>query len=146
MERIHNAARSFHIRHEKIKKYVHTAWKVPLPKWGQFVMGCFYFSLPVVGGWKVMQWAIGHSHESIGPKGEKLAVKEVVGMGDSTIIDGERKKIGAGGLGMGVKLAVSDKNDQERSKKMLARLLRKNKKRKHQEKAEQKKTNNNLAI
>ena len=39
-------------------------------------------------------------------------------------IDGKLKKIGAGGVGMGVKLAVSDKDDQERSKKMLANVLR----------------------
>lgn len=102
-------------------------------------MSCFYFSIPVVGGWNVMQWAISQSHASIGPKGEKLTVKEVVGIGDSAIIDGERKKVGAGGIGMGVKLAVSDKDDQERSKKMLEKFLHDVRRRKQKEEATKRK-------
>ena len=136
MERIFEAARSFNERHERVKKYVHTAWKVPLPKWGQFAMGCFYFSIPVVGGWHVMQWAIGESHKSIGPKGELLEIKEVHGIGQTAIIDGEKKRIGAGGVGLGVKLAISDKDDQERSKKMLGKILKENRRRKRREQEE----------
>ena len=49
-------------------------------------MGCIYFSIPVVGGWHVMQWAIGKSHDSIGPKGEKLRIKEVEGIDRNWII------------------------------------------------------------
>lgn len=71
-----------------------------------------------------MEWAISKSHKSIGPKGELLEIKEVQGIGGVADVNGETKKIGAGGIGMGVKLAVSDKDDQERSKKMLARVLR----------------------
>jgi hypothetical protein len=26
------------------------AWRYPLPRWGQYAMGCFYFTIPVVGG------------------------------------------------------------------------------------------------
>lgn len=129
MNRILDVARKFNERHEKVKKYVHNAWRMPLPKWGQFVMGCFYFSVPVVGGWHVMQWAIGKAHKSIGAKGEYLEVKEVQGLGQTAVIDGEIKRVGAGGIGMGVKLAVSDKEDQERSKRMLARMLKENQKR-----------------
>jgi hypothetical protein len=129
MDNIIEAARKFNERHERLKKYVHTAWRMPLPKWGQFAMGCFYFSVPVVGGWYVMQWAIGKAHKSIGPKGEYLQVKEVQGIGQTAIVNGETKRIGAGGLGMGVKLAVSDKDDQERSKRMLAKMLKENRKR-----------------
>jgi hypothetical protein len=134
MDRIVEAARKLNERHERLKKYVHTAWRMPLPKWGQFAMGCFYFSVPVVGGWYVMQWAIGKAHKSIGPKGEYLQVKEVQGIGQTAIINGETKRIGAGGLGMGVKLAISDKDDQERSKKMLAKMLKENKKRNQRQK------------
>lgn len=129
MDKIIEAARKFNERHERLKKYVHTAWRMPLPKWGQFAMGCFYFSVPVIGGWYVMQWAIGKAHKSIGPKGEYLQVKEVQGIGQTAIVNGETKRIGAGGLGMGVKLAISDKDDQERSKRMLAKMLKENKKR-----------------
>lgn len=77
-----------------------------------------------------MQWAIGEAHKSIGPKGELLEVKEVQGIGQTAIVDGEQKIIGAGGVGKGVKLALSDKGDQERSKKMLGKMLRENRRRK----------------
>lgn len=83
-----------------------------------------------------MQWAIEKSHKSIGPKGELLEVKEVQGIGGVAQLDGEAKKIGAGGLGMGVKLAVSDKEDQERSKKMLAKVLRDARRRRKKEEQE----------
>jgi hypothetical protein len=101
-------------------------------------MGCVYFTIPIVGGWQVMQWAIGRAHDSIGEKGEKLRIKEVQGIGDQTVLDGETKRIGAGGVGLGVKLAISDEQDQERSKKMLAKLLKKARKRKLKEEAEMK--------
>lgn len=136
MDRILDAARSFNKRHERLKNYVHTAWKVPLPKWGQFVMATLYFSIPVVGGWHVMQWAISKSHKSIGPKGELLEIKEVQGIGQTANIDGETKIIGAGGVGMGVRLATSDKDDQDRSKKMLAKILKRNRLRKKKEEEE----------
>lgn len=90
-------------------------------------MGVVYFTVPVVGGYAVMQWAIGRSHESIGEKGEKLRVKEVKGLGDTAFVGGEQHKIGAGGLGMGVNLAVSDKDDQERNRVMLEKFFRKEK-------------------
>ena len=80
MEDIIEQFRRFNDRHERLKKYVHTAWRVPLPKWGQVAMGCLYFSIPVVRGWYVMQWAIGRSHKSLGPKGELLEQKDVQGI------------------------------------------------------------------
>ena len=69
-----------------------------------------------------MQWAIGRAHDSIGEKGEKLRIKDVQGIGDQSVVDGKTQRIGAGGMGMGVKLAVSDEHDQERSKRMLAKF------------------------
>jgi len=48
--------RSFHEKHERLKKKVHTAWRYPLPTWGRYAMGCLYASIPIVGGWYVMQW------------------------------------------------------------------------------------------
>lgn len=141
MDKIFERARSFNERHERLKKYVHTAWRVPLPKWGQFAMGCLYFTIPVVGGWNVMQWAISRSHQSIGPKGELLEIKEVQGIGQTATVGGESKIIGAGGVGMGVKLATSDKDDQERSKKMLANILKQSRRRKRLEQQEARKQN-----
>jgi len=128
MYQILDAIRNLSEKHDRVKKYVHTAWRVPLPRWGQYMMGCVYFSIPVIGGYQVMQWAISKSHESIGPRGEKLKIKEVHGIGDETKIHGETTKVGAGGLGMGVKLSVSDAKDQERSKNMLKKFLKKHRK------------------
>ena len=122
--------RDFHQRHEKLKHTVHTAWRYPLPPWGRFLAGCFYFSVPVVGGYAVMQWAIGKSWESIGERGEKLRQKDVEGRGDvAKLQDGTEKKIGAGGLGMGVHLAQSNPEDQERNRKMLERFFKKERQR-----------------
>ncbi len=83
-----------------------------------------------------MQWAIGRAHESIGEKGEKLKIKDVQGIGNQTMLNGEKRTVGGGGVGMGVKLAVSDELDQERSKKMLAKMLKKAKKEKLKRDAE----------
>lgn len=74
-----------------------------------------------------MQWAIGRSHDSIGERGEKLRIKEVRGLGDTAFVGGEKQKIGAGGLGMGVNLAVSDKEDQVRNRVMLEKFFEKEK-------------------
>ena len=77
-----------------------------------------------------MQWAIGKSWESIGERGEKLRQKEVEGRGDvATLQDGTQRKIGAGGYGMGVHLAKSDAEDQERNRKMLERFFKKERRR-----------------
>ena len=81
-----------------------------------------------------MQWAISKSHESIGERGEKLLIKDVEGLGDKAVIGGERTRVGAGGMGMGVKLARSDEKDQTRNKMMLEDFLkREEKKRRKQE-------------
>ena len=60
-------------------------------------MGCFYFTIPVVGGWYVMQWAISKSVDEIGARGEKLQNKQLEGFGNKTLIDGKEERIGAGG-------------------------------------------------
>ena len=49
-----------------------------------------------------------------------------------TTIDGESRKIGGDGLGLGVKLAVSDKQVQVQNKQMLGSFLRNQQKRKKQ--------------
>jgi hypothetical protein len=52
-----HAFQTFHARHEALKKYVHTSFRIPLPKWGMYGMGVVYFVAPIVGGYYVMQWA-----------------------------------------------------------------------------------------
>jgi hypothetical protein len=41
----------FNQAHNRLKYTVHTAWRYPLPPWGRFLMGCFYFSIPVTVGY-----------------------------------------------------------------------------------------------
>lgn len=140
--------RQFHVRHERLKNTVHTAWRVPLPPAGIAFMGLVYFSIPVVGGWYVMQWAISKSHQSIGERGEYLPVQTAVlgGItgdkiqrvvqnenGESQVVE---KRIGAGGWGGGVHLAVSDEETQKRNRQMLGKFL-KQQRRKHEKEKEE---------
>merc|ERR1712071_156653 len=100
---------------------------------GRYAMGCFYASIPIIGGYQVMQWAISKSHESIGEKGEKLKQKTLQGIGNKAIINGEEVKVGAGGCLGGVRLAVSDESVREKNNRMLKAFLKKEaKKRKKQ--------------
>jgi len=114
----------FHQRHEALKNYVHTAFRYPLPPWGRHLMGFLYFTVPVIGGYNVMQWAISKSHDSIGEHGEKLEIKSVTGLGDKRIVDGKEERVGSGGIGGGVRLAVSDEKFQQQNKVMLEAFLK----------------------
>ena len=77
--RLMEAYTTFHERHERLKNYVHNGFRYPLPRWGQRVMGFVYFTLPVIGGYHVMQWAISKSHEEIGERG-KIKLEGSLGM------------------------------------------------------------------
>lgn len=121
-----NAIKSFHDRHERLKKVVHEGFRYPLPPWGRFLAGCFYFSLPIVGGYHVMQWAISKAHDSIGENGERLPVKEIQGIGNKRVDreSGELKTVGAGGWGGGVRLATSDEETQRKNREKLHKFLK----------------------
>ncbi|KAL3767869.1 hypothetical protein ACHAWO_013688 [Cyclotella atomus] len=133
MDALTRTLRTFHEKHEKLKTTVHTAWRYPLPKWGQYAMGCFYASIPLVGGWYIMQWAISKSVEEIGERGEKLRHKELQGYGNKTIIDGKEQTVGAGGRFGGVHLAMSDQKTQENNMAMLKAMFEREKKRRRKE-------------
>jgi hypothetical protein len=96
-------------------------------------MGGVYFTIPVVGGYWVMQWAISKSHETIGKRGELLDENlKIVGLaGDKRINprSGTAERVGAGGLGGGVKLAVSDEKTQRQNRAMLEAFFREQRKR-----------------
>ena len=96
-------------------------------------MGFFYFTIPVVGGWYVMQWAISKSVDEIGARGEKLERKQLEGYGNKTIIDGKEETIGAGGKLGGVRLAMSDESTQKNNKIMLEALFKKERRRRKKE-------------
>jgi hypothetical protein len=51
--------------HNRLKHTVHTAWRYPLPPWGRAVMGCIYFSIPVIIGYNVSTWAVSQSEATI---------------------------------------------------------------------------------
>mmetsp|Transcript_37495 Transcript_37495/g.90443 ORF Transcript_37495/g.90443 Transcript_37495/m.90443 type:complete len:144 (-) Transcript_37495:121-552(-) len=139
MEALSRALQTFHEKHEKIKHTVHNTWRYPLPKWGRYAMGCIYFTVPVVGGWYVMQWAISKSVDEIGERGEKLQQKELRGFGNKTVIEGKEETIGAGGKLGGVHLAVSDSSTQEKNKAMLESMFKQERKRRNKEKQQQQK-------
>ena len=139
-----SAIRKFHERHERLKHTVHTAWRYPLPRWGRVVMGCIYFSIPVVGGYQVMQWAIRRSHQTIGEHGEFLEEKRIQGIGDKRILqDGTQEKVGAGGVGGGVRLAVSDEKTQQQNKAMLEAFFREQRRKERQRNNKHEKRNDN---
>jgi hypothetical protein len=132
---------SIHERHERLKHTVHEGMRVPLPKWGRFAMGCFYFCIPLVGGHYVMQWAISKSHESIGEQGEKLKVKDLQGLGNKRLdAEGNLKTVGAGGWGGGVKLAVSDEETQKHNREMLNKYFKKQRRKLEKQQQQEKKS------
>lgn len=107
-----------HYGHERLKQSVHQGMRVPLPKWGQRVMGAIYFCIPIIGGYYVMQWAIGRSHASIGPNGEWLPKKE------TETKDDDRHQRQQQLPTYGVPLASSDPETQRKNKEKLQRFLR----------------------
>ncbi|CAM9679589.1 unnamed protein product, partial [Heterosigma akashiwo] len=50
--------RDFLDAHERLKTRIHN-YRLPLSPAGQKAMGLIYFTIPVVGGYYIMQWAIG---------------------------------------------------------------------------------------
>lgn len=137
-----DALRTAHDRHERLKNFVHNGMRVPLPRWGRNVMGFVYFTIPVIAGWNVMMWAISKSEKSIGENGERLPVKEIQGIGDKRVgAEGQTTKLGAGGLGGGVHLAVSDDETQRQNREALEKFFR-HERRKRAKQARQQKEQN----
>ena len=60
------------LRHENLKKFVHTKFRVPLTPRGQKIMGFIYFLIPIVGGYFVMQLALAQAEVNLGKDGSKL--------------------------------------------------------------------------
>lgn len=58
-------------KHERLKKKIHN-FRIPLSKNGQRVMFVVYFSIPIIAGYHIMQWAIGKSEENLSAQGELL--------------------------------------------------------------------------
>lgn len=111
-----------HQGHERIKKAVHEGMRIPLPRWGQRVMALVYFSTPILGGYAVMQWAIGKSHASIGPNGEFLPNRnQPIGQPPPPReLQQKQQQVPV----YGVALASSNEESQRKNKEKLQRFLR----------------------
>lgn len=126
---IFQTLRRLNEKHENLKRFVHEGMRVPLPWWGRTLMGFVYFTIPVVGGLSIMNWSINKAHESIGEDGQFLPDKSIHGHGDTVEgDDGERLKVGAGGWGGGVRLAVSDEETQKINREALDKFFAEQKK------------------
>jgi hypothetical protein len=133
MSWLRNSIQMLQDRHERLKNTIHNGFRYPLPRYGQILMGMVYFTIPVVGGWYIMQWAISKSHHSIGLYGEKLPNQSrIQGLGDKRVVVAEDteqvQKVGAGGWGGGVHLAVSDEESQRRNQEKLRKFLKRQRK------------------
>lgn len=126
----------FNQAHNRLKHTVHTAWRYPLPPWGRTVMGFVYFSIPVIIGYGISNYAISISESTVKERFENKDTNRVQGLGDRIVVpEGgssdqspttlRTKKVGAGGWGGGVNLATSDQKTQEINKVNLERFLRK---------------------
>lgn len=63
--------RDVHDRHERLKHRVHS-YRLPLSPRGRFLMGCVYFSLPIILGYNIMQFTNRQAQENVGARGEKM--------------------------------------------------------------------------
>ena len=77
----------------------------------------------------------------MGPeKGELLRQKQIEGIGNKRVSeDGKVTKVGAGGWGGGVNLAVSNETTQQRNKEMLHKFLKKQRRKQQRMEEKQKK-------
>mmetsp|Transcript_24106 Transcript_24106/g.66818 ORF Transcript_24106/g.66818 Transcript_24106/m.66818 type:complete len:162 (-) Transcript_24106:454-939(-) len=133
-----DSVHELHTRHERLKNFVHNGMRYPLPPWGQKVMGVVYMSIPIIAGYHIMQWAISKAptelpEEFMKEQGQKEGVYGNTRIG----ADGSEQKVGAGGWGAGVNLAVSDKETNERSAESLKRYMRKLKREKRRKEREE---------
>jgi hypothetical protein len=117
----------FHDGHERLKHAVHSYWRQntilsPRGKLGKVVMSCFYFSIPVVFGYVVVNKVVDGSESTIRERfGDTTAAS-------SSSLSSAAPKIGAGGWGGGVNLATSDRDTQEVNRINLERFLKKQRK------------------
>lgn len=118
-------------------------FNVALPKWGQYGMGMIYASLPLFGGYAAFGYVCNKRVENLGTDHEKLTAivntEPGTTVGDTILINGKIQRVGAGGKFGGVKLSVSDAEDQKKNKQMLQAYLRQQE-RKHQRQLQRHKT------
>ena len=89
----------------------------PRGTFGKVFMSCFYFSLPVVFGYVVVNEIVDLSEQTVHER-----------IGDGMFFSTPDQKVGAGGWGGGVHLATSDQETQEKNRINLERFLKKQRK------------------
>lgn len=113
--------------------------KTALPKWGQYAMGLVYASIPMAGSYYIYLYVCEKRIENLGKENEKLSNALLLDqsgssnthhVGDTILVNGEAQRIGAGGKLGGVRLTVSDVQDQKRNKEMLQAYLKQQQRRK----------------
>ena len=119
-----NFLREMHLRHERLKKFVHEGMRYPLPPAGQKLMGLVYFSIPVMAGYFIMNWTMERAQKSIGAQGEKLPPQPKTAGNTIVTESGEVQKVGAGGWGGGVRLMASDEETQKKNQEKIRKFLR----------------------
>jgi len=66
--------RNFSQHHEDLKKRIHS-FRIPLGPTGRRIMGVVYFSIPVVLGIQIMNWAQAQAIKNLGENNEILKAK-----------------------------------------------------------------------
>jgi len=126
-----NQVHRFHEGHEKVKHAVHSYWRQntilsPKGKFGKVVMSCFYFSIPVVFGYVVVNKVVERSESTIQERFGDTTAASLLSSASASA--SATPKIGAGGWGGGVNLATSDRDTQEVNRINLERFLKKQRK------------------
>ncbi len=70
--------KKFSERHEALKERIHN-FRMPLSPMGVRIMKVVYFTIPIVGGYYIMQVAIGYSDRNTAPLLKAQREKELVG-------------------------------------------------------------------
>jgi hypothetical protein len=91
-------------------------------------MGMIYACIPLIGGYAAYEYVLEKRVENLGLKHEKLTavLNTTPGttVGNTILVDGKIQRVGGGGKFGGVKLTVSDVEDQKKNKRMLQSFLR----------------------
>lgn len=70
MDRVVSFAQRVHQGHERLKDRIHNGWRYPLPPWGRFLMGCVYFSLPMLVGYPAWLFVQAKAKQNLGEHGK----------------------------------------------------------------------------
>ncbi|KAL7564180.1 hypothetical protein ACA910_021037 [Epithemia clementina (nom. ined.)] len=133
-----------HERHERLKRFVHEGLRYPLPPWGQNVMKGVYFTIPLIAAFYLLERTLKHIDENTRQRSEELLKYQLNKnksnngtesdpeaspndfiKGNTRIVGDTEQRVGAGGWGGGVRLAVNDPETEKRNQRKIRKYLRK---------------------